>query len=147
MEGRAALGLVTCDGSGTLTFRKPLDGFAPPRFGAACPLWPLYQALLRPLAPVRRVIEQMGQPPRQFLAYAVCQPVRPSGFDAPELVEATMLFVPMDAVLAAGADGAGANVSKVAGTVVEVGTNCRVCTRAQCPARREPSLLVADSGA
>lgn len=144
-EGRAALGLVTCDGSGTLTFRKPLDGFAPPRFGAACPLWPLYQALLRPLAPVRRVIEQMGQPPRQFLAYAVCQPVGHSGFDAPELVEATMLFVPMDAAVASGSDGAGANISKIAGNVVEVGTNCRVCTRAQCPARREPSLLVVDS--
>ena len=136
-EGRADLGLVTCDGSGTLTFRKPLDGFAPPRFGAACPLWPLYQALLRPLAPVRRVIEQMGQPPRQFLAYAVCQPTVQSGFDAPEVVEATMLFVPMEAAMVP--------QSQVAGRVVEVGTNCRVCARAECAARREPSLLAVES--
>lgn len=140
-EGRADLGLVTCDGSGTLTFRKPLDGFAPPRFGAACPLWPLYQALLRPLAPVRRVIEQMGQPPRQFLAYAVCQPVAQVGFDAPEVVEATMLFVPMDAATAALPNGQSLTSSQVSGDVVEVGTNCRVCARAGCPARREPSLL------
>lgn len=136
-EGRADLGLVTCDGSGTLTFRKPLDGFAPPRFGAACPLWPLYQALLRPLAPVRRVIEQMGQPPRQFLAYAVCQPTVQSGFDAPEVVEATMLFVPMEAAMVP--------QSQMAGRVVEVGTNCRVCARAECAARREPSLLAVES--
>jgi transcriptional regulator with XRE-family HTH domain len=140
-EGRADLGLVTCDGSGTLTFRKPLDGFAPPRFGAACPLWPLYQALLRPLAPVRRVIEQMGQPPRQFLAYAVCQPIVQSGFDAPEVVEATMLFVPMDAAKSSSPSGQSLAVSQVAGEVIEVGTNCRVCARTGCPARREPSLL------
>lgn len=143
-EGRAALGLVTCDGSGTLTFRKPLDGFAPPRFGAACPLWPLYQALLRPLSPVRRVIEHMGQPPRQFLAYAVCQPVVPSGFDAPEVVEATMLFVPIDAVMDAAARSA--RPSQNVGDIVEVGTNCRVCARVKCPARREPSLLSGDVG-
>jgi predicted transcriptional regulator/transcriptional regulator with XRE-family HTH domain len=144
-DGRADLGLVTCDGSGTLTFRKPLDGFAPPRFGAACPLWPLYQALLRPLAPVRRVIEQMGQPPRQFLAYAVCQPVVQSGFDTPEVVEATMLFVPMDVAMATGTNGARGGVFQVAGDVVEVGTNCRVCARTDCPARREPSLLVIEN--
>lgn len=30
-------GLVICDASGTLTLRKPLAGFALPRFGAACP--------------------------------------------------------------------------------------------------------------
>jgi predicted transcriptional regulator len=143
-EGRAALGLVTCDGSGTLTFRKPLDGFAPPRFGAACPLWPLYQALLRPLSPVRRVIEHMGQPPRQFLAYAVCQPVVPSGFDAPEVVEATMLFVPIDAVMDAAARSG--RSSQSVGDIVEVGTNCRVCARVKCPARREPSLLSGDVG-
>ena len=143
-EGRAALGLVTCDGSGTLTFRKPLDGFAPPRFGAACPLWPLYQALLRPLAPVRRVIEQMGQPPRQFLAYAVCQPVVQSGFDAPEVVEATMLFVPMDAVAVPEGKAAAGGGNLIAGDVVKVGTNCRVCARVDCSARREPSLLVGD---
>lgn len=146
-DGRAALGLVTCDGSGTLTFRKPLDGFAPPRFGAACPLWPLYQALLRPLAPLRRVIEHIGQPPRQFLAYAVCQPVVPSGFDAPDVVEATMLFVPMDAVVGTQTGGAGGRMPQVAGDVVEVGTNCRVCARLNCPARREPSLLSGDAGA
>lgn len=146
-EGRADLGLVTCDGSGTLTFRKPLDGFAPPRFGAACPLWPLYQALLRPLAPVRRVIEQMGQPPRQFLAYAVCQPVVQSGFDAPEVVEATMLFVPLDVATATLPNGKNLTASQISGDVVEVGTNCRVCARVGCPARREPSLLLVENKA
>lgn len=140
-EGRPAMGLVTCDGSGTLTFRRPLDGFAPPRFGAACPLWPLYQAMLRPLTPVRRVIEQVGQPPRQFLAYAVCQPVVQPGFDAPEVVEATMLFVPMDAAKSAHKTAIGTEKPLYSGDVIEVGTSCRVCARLSCSARREPSLM------
>ena len=48
-------GLVVCDGSGTLVFRRQIDGFPLPRFGAACPLWPLYQALARPMTPIRAV--------------------------------------------------------------------------------------------
>ena len=58
--GQQPVGLVSCDGSGTVTFRKAVDGFAVPRFGAACPLWPLYQALLRPQVPIRMMVEQAG---------------------------------------------------------------------------------------
>ena len=53
-------GLVTCDASGTLTFSKPLPGFSVPRFGAACPLWPLFSALSRPSTPVDVVVETAG---------------------------------------------------------------------------------------
>lgn len=133
-DHRPPVGLVICDAAGALTFRKPLDGFAPPRFGAACPLWPLYQSLLRPLAPIRQLVVQQGQPARRYLAYAMCQPKQPTGFDAPEVVEATMMFVPTDHVrthqLAGDEEG------------ILVGSSCRVCARADCPARREPSLVM-----
>jgi len=127
-EGRPEFGLVACDGSGTVTFRKPLPGFSLPRYGAACPLWPLYQALIRPTAPVRAVMETPDE--TRFLAYAMCQPVAPSGFGGPQVVEAGMLF--LDAGEAAPAPGE---------TVFAVGTSCRICPRADCVARREPSIL------
>jgi predicted transcriptional regulator/transcriptional regulator with XRE-family HTH domain len=132
-----ALGLLMCDASGALSFRKPLDGFAPPKTGAACPLWPLYQSLLRPTMPVRRIISQGGVSPRSYLAFAVAEPVGAQGFDEPDIFEATMLFMALDEVenkypqLALPAtEGA-----------FELGTTCRVCVRETCAARREPSLM------
>ncbi|NHX27678.1 DUF2083 domain-containing protein, partial [Escherichia coli] len=123
------VGLVVCDGSGALTFRRPLSGFALPRFGAACPLWPLYQALSRPMAPIRAVIEQPARPPQRFLTYALCQPMRMSGFGGPQVLESAMLILP--------------DLSDGAEPAQLVGTSCRICPRDNCPARREPSILSA----
>jgi predicted transcriptional regulator/DNA-binding XRE family transcriptional regulator len=123
-----AVGIVTCDASGTLTFRKPLDGFALPRFGAACPLWPLYQALARPMTPLRNVVDMPGPvagPRRRFLTYAFCQPTHPGGFDGPTVVESLMLILPAP-------DAAAGH---------PIGTGCRVCPRRSCAARREPSIV------
>ncbi|MHC0054467.1 short-chain fatty acyl-CoA regulator family protein [Actibacterium sp. D379-3] len=122
------IGLVVCDGSGTLTFRRPLAGFALPRFGAACPLWPLYQALSRPMAPIRAVVEMPGRLPQRFLIYAFCQPARPVGFDGPLVLEASMLILPAPA-------------DENATPAQPIGTSCRICPRRDCPARREPSIL------
>ncbi|SMX43003.1 helix-turn-helix transcriptional regulator [Actibacterium lipolyticum] len=121
------VGLVACDGSGTLTFRKPVAGFGLPRFGAACPLWPLYQALTRPMTPIRAVVEQAGQPPERFLTYALCQPVLNGAFGGPQVLEAAMLILPGPPDSEAG--------------VQPIGTSCRICPRRECPARREPSIL------
>lgn len=121
------LGLVICDASGTPVFRKPADGFAMPRFGAACPLWPLYAALGRPASAVTGVIELPGSLPRRYLAQAWCRTVHPQGFGGPELREAAML------ISSAGSDETG--------PVVKAGTTCRICPRPACPARREPSIL------
>jgi len=125
----AEVGLVMCDGSGTLTFRKPVQGFSPPRFGAACPLWPLYQALSRPMAPVRAVVELAGRSPRRFLTYAICQPAQTSSFDGPQVLEAAMLILPEPVH------------SPAQGEVLAAGTSCRICPRRDCVARREPSIL------
>ncbi len=123
-----ALGLVACDGSGTPTLRKPIEGFALPRFGAACPLWPLYQALSRPMTPLKTVVDMPGPVEnvrRRYLTYAFCQPSNPGGFDGPAVLEAVMLILP----------------APDASPGVPIGTGCRVCPRSSCVARREPSIV------
>jgi XRE family transcriptional regulator, fatty acid utilization regulator len=122
-------GLVVCDGSGTLVFRKPAEGFALPRFGAACPLWPLYTALVRPMSPVAGDVITAGRTPRRYRTYALCRPTFPQGFDGPQVVEAAMLVLPQDPGLGLG-KGA-----------IEIGTSCRICPRQGCVARREPSIM------
>lgn len=132
--GLPRLGLVLCDGSGTLTFRRPLDGFALPRFGGACPLWPLYAALQAPGRPIRALLETTARPARRFVAFALAEARGPSAFGAPPVWEVAMLLAPAAAPILA--DGA------VPETPVQpVGAACRVCPRPDCPARREPSIV------
>ena len=121
------VGLVTCDASGTLTFRKPAPGFVLPRFGAACPLWPLYEALARPMVPIRAIVELAGRVPQRFLTYAFSEPRHPGGFEGPQVVEALMLVLP-------------APIERAEGERL-IGPSCRICPRAECVARREPSIL------
>jgi hypothetical protein len=132
------VGLVACDGSGTLTFRKPVAGFALPRYSAACPLWPLYEALSRPMAPVRHVVEVAGRAPGLFVAYALCRPSQPAGFGGPQVLEALMLLVPLDL---ADAHAATAVPEALRAAPLAVGTSCRICPRPDCAARREPSIM------
>ena len=125
-----ARGLIACDGSGTLIFRKPLAGFDVPKYGAACPLWPLFQALQRPMQPIRQTLRTSGRDARFFTAWAVAEARYPAGFGSPPVVEAWMLIEARQGVS-----------SKEAS--VEVGASCRICARRDCPARREPPLLTA----
>ena len=124
------LGLVICDASGTPVFRKPAEGFALPRFGAACPLWPLYAALGRPSSAVSALVDLPGNLPRRYLVRAWCRTLHPQGFGGVELREAAMLIAP-----------AGPEDSGVA---IQIGSTCRICPRRACPARREPSILTGD---
>ncbi|MEJ2000608.1 MAG: short-chain fatty acyl-CoA regulator family protein [Maritimibacter sp.] len=125
--GGGEAGLVACDSSGTLTLRKPIDGFSLPRFGAACPFWPLFQALTRPGQPISALVEMPGRLPRRFLCRAVSLPLAGQGFDTPQVYEATMLIEPAP--------------EDASGPVIEAGSACRVCPREHCIARREPSVL------
>ncbi|MBC7158004.1 MAG: DUF2083 domain-containing protein, partial [Rhodobacteraceae bacterium] len=131
LPGAADTGLLICDGAGALLMRKPVEGFRPPRFGAGCPLWPLYAALARPMQPLVVTIETAARLPRRFAAVAIAQPRRPAGPDLPPVWEATMLLRPAPAPAAGIA----------APAPLRVGTTCRICPRADCPARREPALV------
>lgn len=125
------VGLVIADASGTLLFARPVAGFAPPRFGSACPLWPLFEVFSRPFSPLSALIELPGTPPRRFRCWAASRARTGGGFDRPPLLEATMLLVP----------DAGAPPAAGASAPRPVGISCRICPRPACPARREPSRL------
>lgn len=129
--GLPPLGLVICDSSGTMVFRRAIEGFRLPRFGGGCPLWPLYQALQRPHLPLRQTLLTAGRLGRRFLAYAYAAPFTRAAYDAPVVLQSTMLVAP----LPAGSDPAEA-------ALVPVGSSCRTCAQLDCEARREPSILV-----
>lgn len=126
-------GLVECDGSGTLTHRRPIAGFALPRFGGACPIWPLYQALVTPLRPLCALVEFPGRPAPRFVAFARAEPLRPAGFAPPVVLRASMLIAPATPEIL--------GASPLPLPALEVGSSCRVCPRLACIARREPSLI------
>jgi transcriptional regulator with XRE-family HTH domain len=120
-------GLVICDGAGALTFRKPARGFALPRFGAACALWPLFQALTRPGQPIEARVRLAGRGGEGgFHLRAVAETRVGARFGDAVLVEAAMLITPL---------------GQVAEEVPEIGSTCAVCAKPACPARREGSIL------
>ncbi|GFE66738.1 XRE family transcriptional regulator [Litoreibacter roseus] len=121
------VGLVICDSAGAMLFRKPPPGFGLPRFGAACPLWPLFSALSTPGQPIRRDVESTEN--RKFRTYAVTSPVGMPSFEGPPLYHAAMLLI---------SDEDGVQNPR------PVGSSCRVCPRPDCVARREPSILQVD---
>ncbi|MFD2739911.1 helix-turn-helix domain-containing protein [Sulfitobacter aestuarii] len=120
-------GLVICDASGTLIFRKPIAGFSLPRLAACCPLWPLYAVLGHPGLVLSQRLRQIGRNESRFDSFATCEAQGAARYNCPPLTHALMLILP-----ATGPDGDPAQ---------EVGTTCRVCPRQGCPARRDPSIL------
>lgn len=126
-DAGADLGLVICDGSGSVVFRKPVEGFTQPRFGSSCPLWPLYLALSRPMTPLRQAVYQTGREGAVFDCFAIAEPVGTPAFNRDPLYRSTMLIVPTS--------------PDQVGDPAEVGAGCHICNRHRCPARREPSML------
>lgn len=125
--GHPPMGLAVADASGAMLFRKPVGGFALPRAGAGCPLWPLFTAFGRPNQPIRAEVALPDAAAQRFLCYAIATPVGAAGFDAPPVLHATMLVIPEPA--------------QGAGVPIPAGVTCRICPRAGCAARREPSAL------
>ncbi len=122
--GLPEFGLVSCDAAGAVLLAKPCTGFALPRFGAACPLWPVFGALRQPDMPIKQRVQTSDG--GVFEVYAVAERVGPASFDAPLIVQATMAMV--------AAEGSTEDA-------LEIGATCRVCPRQACAARREPSSL------
>lgn len=123
-------GLVICDSSGTLTFRRMINGFPIPRFGAGCPLWPLYQSLTQPNQPIRTEVQQAGYDGKDFTVFAIAESRLAPTFDGPRVYEATMLILPTRLFGPAGDRPR-----------LPIGASCRICPREDCAARREPSVL------
>ena len=119
-------GLVVCDRSGTVIFRKSVEGFNVPRQSSCCPLWPLFAVLGQPGLVVRDRISQIGRGQVPFTCYATSEAQEAPGYNMAPLTQAVMLLLPA-------AEGGG--------TTQEVGSTCRICPRGGCSARREPSVL------
>ena len=128
-EGKAPfpMGLVICDASGTLIYRKPVAGFDVPRVGAPCALWPMFRALNQPMQPLRAVVQQVGASRPAMRAFAVSTPVVMGDFDRPAIYEATMLIA--------------ADTTAPPSEAEKVGPSCRICSVSECAVRREPSVL------
>jgi predicted transcriptional regulator len=126
----APFGFVVIDAAGGVLFRKSIDGFAMPRSGAPCPIWPLFLAFGRPLVPVRRRVTQLGRSPGAFDCNAWAAPVGVPGPGEDPIYQSSMLIRP--------ASGNSGNADE---RPSEVGSSCRVCPKQACRARREPSIL------
>lgn len=123
------VGLAICDSSGVLIYRKPLPDFPMPRFGAACPLWPLYRVLSRPHVILAGPVMQTGRGGVALWSEALATPLGGPAVNADPLYQAHMLVRP----LPTGAEAPA--------TLAPLGVACRVCPRDACPGRREPSIL------
>ncbi len=122
-------GLALCDSSGSILFFKQIPGFAMPRHGDACPLWPVFSALTRPLVPVRSRVRLLGRTVAEFDCFAMAWPQRVSAFGQEPVYRSVMLVLPVGEDTAA------------AGTTVQIGASCRICPKKHCQSRREPSIL------
>lgn len=127
-QGYEGAGLLVCDGAGVLTLRRSAEGFALPRQGDACALWPLFRALANPQTAIQARVEMPGGARFDTISFAIRS--QPGGLGGPLLSAAQMLIRPTTT------DAPGESV-------LRVGPTCRICPRAGCPARREPSILQA----
>ncbi|KEJ90175.1 helix-turn-helix domain-containing protein [Sulfitobacter donghicola] len=121
-------GLVVCDRSGTVIFRKSTDGFSVPRFDSCCPLWPLFAALGSSGTVLRERVGQLGRGQVQFDAYATTELASASAYNIPAPARGVMLLLPVPA---------GDSTVKSR----SVGATCRICQHDNCRARREPSIM------
>lgn len=122
-------GLAICDASGSLLFFKPTPGFALPRHGDACPLWPVFTALNRPLVPIRKRIVQRGRTAAEFDCFAIAWPQPAESFGADPVYRSIMLVLPTD------------ESPETDQSAAQVGISCRICPKTGCSSRREPSIL------
>ncbi len=90
----ADIGLAVCDGPGSLQFLRKLEGFGARRFMATRAQWPLFEALSRPMQPIRRQVEVPDHDFQRFECFAVAEPVNQISFDERPIYHAYMLIVP-----------------------------------------------------
>ncbi|MGB0959104.1 MAG: helix-turn-helix domain-containing protein [Halocynthiibacter sp.] len=123
------IGLVVADGAGAISYRKPIDGFAIPRIGAACALWPLFHALSVPSQLMQHWVSQMSRDALDIACFSYAHPKGKPALNAPRILESHMLLVPQ------------LLLPERAGPRFDMGSTCRICPKRQCDARREPSVL------
>ena len=124
--GHPPMGLTVCDAAGAILFQKSAPEYGLSRAGNACPRWPIFEALGQPGRPIERHVELPTVPRTRFVCYAVAEQSF-SGFEQPPMMRATMLVIP--------------NPPEEKEMPLVVGPTCRICAAANCPSRREMSVL------
>jgi len=125
-------GIMECDGAGAVIFRKQLPTLALPRFGSACPLWPIYRSLSQPSLPIKAFINtSTGE---RFLTYSLAQYLGHNNIGLPARTTAIMAFTPDYEMFLPKAEIA-------LQPNLAVGLQCSVCPRDNCEARRAKYLL------
>ncbi len=122
----SAPGLVIADASGTLLERHEAEGFALPRFGAACPLWPMFYALSQPMIPLRQRVALASRSETNFVTYAIAQPDHLPQPDRPPTYRSHMLIW---------------RCEPTSEPSQRIGVTCRICPQDGCHARREQSIM------
>lgn len=130
--GVPEFGIMQCDGSGAVLYRKQLSTFGLPRYSSACPLWPVYRCLSQPMQPLCAIINMpTGE---RFLCYAIAQYEEQSQFGIPAAIQSTMIFTQDYAQILSKAE-----MSSLPD--ISVGFQCSVCPRESCSSRRNGYLL------
>jgi len=123
------------DASGFVTKRLPIAGLPLPRYGNACPLWPIYGAFQAPGVTARSFGEMPSE--ERFLFFARAIEKRPGMVGFPRHLMSVMLAcAARDASRVVYGDG----IDR-ATAMLPVGTLCRVCPRQACSHRQEPQLV------
>jgi XRE family transcriptional regulator, fatty acid utilization regulator len=128
--------IVKVDMAGNVTWRLGSAGVRVPRFGGVCPLWNVHAAFLAP--GVTRA--QLSRMPDGTAYFSFARAIRA---DEPERAGS-----PRFSAIELGCDGSFARDIVYAdglelgdgAAAVPVGTTCRLCERADCPARVLPPL-------
>jgi hypothetical protein len=123
------------DPSGYVTKRLPLAGLPLPRYGTACPLWPIYRAFQTPGV----TVAGFGELPSKdrFLFFARAVEKSPPGAASPRHLLSVMLACSVsEAHRVVYADGI-----DLATAMIPAGTVCRLCPRAACAHRQEAPLV------
>ncbi|QHQ36789.1 short-chain fatty acyl-CoA regulator family protein [Algicella marina] len=129
--GAPRFGLLTVSASGYPLFRQPLPGFAMPRHGNACPLWPIFAAFAQTgQVQASTIAHDNGQ---TFVAITHASPRPSSTLGGPGDLISSMLLVSAE--------------NNPFGTLPassrSVGTACRICTRTNCQSRISAQLIKA----
>jgi predicted transcriptional regulator len=113
-------GLTVFDAAGAMVFRKPLAGFELPRFGAACPVLPVFGVAGRPNQP--QITDIQTPQGACFRTWSVCTAISPPDFTTLPVWRSVMLLR--------------AIAPATAQNPVLTGPECDSCPRITCPARR-----------
>lgn len=128
--------IVKVDMAGNVTWRLGSAGVRVPRFGGVCPLWNVHAAFLTP--GVTRA--QLSRMPDGTSYFSLARAIRSEEPETPGSPRFSAIELGCDTAFAGDivyADGLDLGAIAAA---VPVGTTCRLCERADCPARVLPPL-------